>query len=323
MAKIIDLHCDTIMALYQEKDKELSKNDLQIDLEKLNKGNYLAQVFAMFVFLKAGNPYNVCNEMIDLFYSELDKNKDKIALALTADDLIKNEEKGLLNAILSIEEGGVVEGSIEKLIHFYNRGVRMICLNWNFVNGIGHPNFTLIPNEKPDFKNPNITEGLTDFGVEMVKKMEELGIIIDVSHLSDKGFWDVYNNTTKPFIASHSNARSVCNHTRNLTDEMIKALALRGGVTGLNFCTNFINEEATVTTVSDIVKHSIHIIKVGGIDCLAIGTDFDGIGRTTEIDHAGQMGKLYQGFKDAGLSEEDIDKIFYKNFLRVFKEVCK
>jgi membrane dipeptidase len=176
--------------------------------------------------------------------------------------------------------------------------------------------------EKPDFTVPNTEKGLTAFGIEVVKRMEQLGMIVDVSHLSDKGFWDVFNNTTKPFIASHSNSRNVCNHVRNLTDDMIKALSSRGGVVGLNFCTNFINEEASVTYVDDIVKHALHIIDVGGIECLALGTDFDGIGRTTEIDNASEMYKLYEEFKNVGLSDNDIEKIFYKNFLRVFKEVC-
>ena len=161
------------------------------------------------------------------------------------------------------KEGAVIDGVLSNLEYFYARGVRMICLNWNFINGIGHPNFTL--SEKPDFKTPNTEKGLTQFGIDVVKKMEKLGMIIDISHMSDKGFWDVYNNTTKPFIASHSNSRSVCNHVRNLTDDMIKALANRGGVMGLNFCTNFINEEAEVTYTNDIVKHALHIIEVGGI----------------------------------------------------------
>lgn len=321
MNKIIDLHCDTTMSLYQKKANSLLENDLQIDILKLHKGNYLAQVFAMFVFLKSGNPYKVCNEMLDIFYEELNKNNDKLGLALNANDLLENEKKGLVNAILSIEEGGVIEGEIEKLVHFYNRGIRMICLNWNFINGIGHPNFTL--KEKPDFSTPNTNDGLTSFGFEVVKKMDELGMIIDVSHLSDKGFWDVYNTTKNPFIASHSNARSICNHVRNLTDEMIKAISDRGGVIGLNFCTNFINQNAQITTVDDIVKHALHIIKVGGVETLAIGTDFDGIDPTTEIKDASEMPKLVVALKEAGLSDDDIAKITHKNFLRVFKEVCK
>lgn len=321
MIPIIDLHCDTIMGLYRDKNKKLLSNDLQIDLEKLVSGGYLAQVFAMFVFLKGTtSPYKTCNEMIDLFYNELETNNDKIALALKYDDIINNQKNGLLSAILSIEEGGVVEGSLEKLQHFYNRGVRMICLNWNFINGIGHPNFKVIDGVKDN--KPNKEDGLTDFGIAMVKKMEELGIIIDVSHLSDKGFWDVYNNTTKPFIASHSNSRSICNHTRNLDDNMIKALANRGGVTGLNFAKDFINESACMSYVDDIVKHALHIIEVGGIDVLAFGTDFDGIERNTEVDNASGMQVFYQKFKTAGLSDSDIEKIFYKNFLRVFKEIC-
>lgn len=321
MIPIIDLHCDTIMALYQKKDKSLLTNNLQIDINKLKTGGYLAQVFAMFVFLKGtDSPYRTCNEMIDLFYSELELNKDKIKIALNSNDLLENQRNGLLNAILSIEEGGVVEGSIDKLIHFYNRGVRMICLNWNFINGIGHPNFKIV-NNKPD-KTPNTELGLTEFGISMVKKMEELGMIIDVSHLSDKGFWDVYNNTTIPFIASHSNSREVCNHPRNLTDEMIKALDSRGGVMGLNFAKDFINESADMSYVDDIVKHALHIIEVGSIDVLAFGTDFDGIERNTEVDNASMMQVFYEKFKEKGLSDEDIEKIFYKNFLRVFEKVC-
>ena len=321
MFEIIDLHCDTIMALYQKKDKELRSNDLQIDINKLIKGNYLAQVFAMFVYLKAtDNPFKVCCEMIELFYSELEKNNDKIKIALNYDEVLENKENGLLSAILSIEEGGVIDGVLSNVDFFYQLGVRMICLNWNFYNGIGHPNFTL--SEKPDFKTPNETLGLTPFGIDVCKRMEKLGMIIDVSHLSDKGFWDVYNNTSKPFIASHSNSRSVCEHVRNLSDDMLKALASRRGVVGLNFCTNFIDEESNVTYVNDIVKHALHIIDVAGIDVLAIGTDFDGIGRTTEIDNAGEMHKLIEAFKEVGLSEDDINKITHLNFLRVFKEVC-
>ena len=321
MFEIVDLHCDTIMALYQNKELKLKSNDLQIDINKLKKGNYLAQVFAMFVYLrKADNPFKVCDEMIDIFYNELEENKDEIKIALNYDEIIKNKENGLLSAILSIEEGAVIDGVLSNLEYFYARGVRMICLNWNFINGIGHPNFKMT--EKPDFHTPNTEAGLTAFGIEVVKKMEKLGMIIDISHMSDKGFWDVYNNTTKPFIASHSNSRSVCNHVRNLTDDMIKALASRGGVMGLNFCTAFINEEEKITYTRDIVKHALHIIEVGGIDVLSIGTDFDGIGRTTEIDNAGEMNKLIEAFKEAGLTDLEINKITHLNFLRVFKEVC-
>ena len=321
MIPVIDLHCDTIMALYQNKDKELKSNDLQIDINKLKKGNYLAQVFAMFVYLKGNdNPFKTCDEMIDLFYDELEKNKEEINIALSYEQIINNQKNGLINAILSIEEGGVIDGVLSNVNYFYQRGVRMICLNWNFYNGIGYPNFKM--SEKPDFTMPNEEKGLTAFGIDVVKRMEKLGMIIDISHLSDKGFWDVYNNTTKPFIASHSNSRSICNHVRNLKDDMIRAISERRGVIGLNFCTNFINSEADITYTKDIVKHALHIIKVGGIDCLALGTDFDGIGRTTEIDNAGEMHKLYQEFINAGLSDEEIEKIFYRNFLRVFKEVC-
>ena len=321
MYKVIDLHCETASIIYKNNNVKLRNNNLQVDLSKLKKGNYLAQVFAMFIYLKDCDPFNECNLMLDSFYKELELNQNEIKVALNYQDIIENNQQGLLSAILSIEEGAVLNGKIENLNHFYSRGVRMICLNWNFINGIGHPNFSYYSDKKIDFTTPNVTLGLTDFGLEVIKKMEELGMIIDVSHTSDKGFWDVYNNTTKPFIASHSNSRTICNHVRNLTDEMILAIKDRKGVIGINFATDFINPNAPITYVSDLVKHILHIICVGGIDVVALGTDFDGINRTTQIDNAGEICLLSTALKEAGLSNEDIEKIFYKNFLRVFKEV--
>ena len=322
MIPVIDLHCDTIMALYQKKENELKSNSLQIDINKLKEGNYLAQVFAMFVFLKGNdNPFKVCDEMIDLFYSELEKNKDEIKLALTYDEVIKNHEQGLVNAILSIEEGGVIDGVLSNVDYFYERGVRMICLNWNFINGIGHPNFVL--SEKPDFTKPNTEQGLTPFGIDVVKRMEKLGMIIDVSHLSDKGFWDVFNNTTKPFIASHSNSRSVCNHVRNLTDDMILALKKNGGVMGINYCQDFISEENKHSSIEDIIKHINHIVKVGGIDIVGLGSDFDGIDPDIELKDASFLTSLEDALVKEGYSNEDIEKIMYKNVLRVFENVLK
>ena len=192
-------------------------------------------------------------------------------------------------------------------------------MTWNFKNSIGYPNKINLQTGKTEPDNEN---GLTEFGKKVINIMEEKGIIVDVSHLSDKGFWDVLNNTTKPFIATHSNSRSICNHTRNLTDEMIIALNKRGGVMGMNFCTAFINSDAQITTVEDIIKHIDYIKKIASIDVIALGTDFDGIGRTTEIDNASQMGMLIDALKMHGYTDLEINKITHLNFLRVFSEVC-
>lgn len=332
--KVIDMHCDTIGGMlmapkWGRPDFHLAKNEMNIDLEKMEKGDYLAQCFAMFVPFNVENPFETCMEMIDRFYQEVEANQDKIAVARNYDDIMKNQADGKMSAILTIEEGGVTKGNLAYLRDFYRLGVRMITLTWNFENGVGFPNFKRSddPNQKPNFKSPNTVDGLTPYGIEMVKEMNRLGIIIDVSHLSDAGFYDVLKYTTGPFVASHSNARAVCNHCRNLTDDMIKKLAERGGVTGINYAADFLREvpdgEENFSYIADMVKHIKHIVEVGGIDCVGLGSDFDGIEQNLEMKDASYLPQLADALAKEGFSEEDIEKIFYKNVLRVFKTVTK
>ena len=314
------------MALYNsEHDWNLKDAKLQINLHHLQKGNCLAQCFAMFVPLKrVANPFETCMEMIDRYYLEIARNASLIAPAYTLEDIYKNKSEGKISSILTIEEGGVVKGNLAFLRDFYRLGVRMICLNWNYENGIGYPNFT-IHGHKPDFKTPNVQAGLTAFGIEMVKEMNRLGIIVDVSHLSDAGFYDVLKTTVKPIVASHSNARSVCNNVRNLTDEMIVALHKNGGVMGMNFCAAFVNEdeEAGKKTIDNIICHIKHIKALVGIDNIALGSDFDGIDPNIELADASFMPLLFNRLKEEGFSEEEIEKIAYKNSLRVLEANLK
>ena len=329
--KVIDMHCDTIggMYMWNKKETHIDKNEMNIDLDKMEKGDYMAQCFAMFVPFNVENPFETCMGMIDRFYTEMEAHSDRIAIARNYADIVKNNEEGKMSAILTIEEGGVTKCNLAYLRDFYRLGVRMITLTWNFENGIGFPNFKRSEDRsiKPDFKNPNTKDGLTPFGIEMVKEMNRLGIIIDVSHLSDAGFYDVLKYTTGPFVASHSNARAVCNHCRNLTDDMIRELAKRGGVTGINYAADFLREapegEKNFSYIADMVKHIKHIAEVGGIDCVGLGSDFDGIEQNLEMKDASYLPQLADALRAEGFSEEDIEKVFYKNVLRVFKEVCK
>ena len=149
-------------------------------------------------------------------------------------------------------------------------------------------------------------------------------MIIDVSHLSDDGIYDVYNNTKKPFIASHSNARSLCSHQRNLTDDMIRKIADRGGLIGANFYSTFLNDNYSgkdMSRIKDIVEHMKYIANVGGIDCVGIGSDFDGIDCPLEFENSSNMQLIYHEMKKSGFSENEIEKVFYKNALRLFKEL--
>ena len=321
--KIIDLHCDTVMALCQKDNVCLKNNEFQIDVNKLIKGNYMAQFFAMFLPFKIKNIYETCINMINRYKKEIEANSDYINFAYTYNDIINNTNNNKISAILSIEEGGVVEGSIDKLINLYNLGVRMICLNWNYINGIGHPNYGKFnDNGIPDFITPNIKDGLTDFGLKMINKMNELGIIIDVSHLSDKGFWDCINNSTKPIVASHSNARGVCHHVRNLTDEMIIALNKNGGVMGMNYCAAFLSddEEDGKNTIKWVVEHIKYIKNLVGVDVIALGSDFDGIDPNIELKDASMINSLIDKLIKEGFTIEEINKITHENMLRVIKE---
>ena len=247
-----------------------------------------------------------------------------------------------MSAMLTLEEGCVVKGQLSLLRTFYRLGVRMIALTWNYENEIGVPNLTTDEAGTPQFDKRN-SKGLTEFGIEMIQEMERLGMIVDVSHLSDGGFWDVLHHTTQPFVASHSDAASECNVCRNLTDNMIRALAERGGVMGLNYCYGFLTESDKPTALStdtsifmdakkqtkkisrieDILRHIKHIVNIGGIEVCGLGSDFDGIDNPVEFGNASGIQQLYEALVKSGFSEDDADKIFYKNVLRVYQDVLK
>lgn len=324
---IIDLHCDTIGVIYHErlKDKKISlaSADLQVNAKHLIKAGCYAQCFAMFVHYTTENPLGTCIKMIDVFYEEL-KNTPELALALNFDDLLNNHKNKKISAILTIEEGGVTKSDLAYLRTFYRLGVRMICLNWNFENGVGSPNYgRYLENGEPDFITPNTETGLTEYGFAMVREMNRLGMVIDVSHLSDKGFWDVIHTTTQPIVASHSNARGVCRHVRNLTDEMIIALHENGGVMGMNFCASFMDddEQEGRNTIACTIRHMKYIRNLVGVDVIAIGSDFDGINPDIELKNASFLPELIKAMRREDFTEEEIEKITYKNALRVFESV--
>lgn len=330
--KVVDMHCDTISVILNErrrgKNIELRKNHLNIDIEKMKQGNYLLQNFAMYIPLeKVNNPLEECLNLIDCFYDEIEKNQDNISLALNYADIMKNRKEGKISALLTVEEGGVACSSLEFLRTLYRLGVRMLTLTWNYPNGIGYPNTDFSNGNKPDIHTPNIKDGLTPFGIEFIKEMEKLGMIIDVSHLSDAGFYDVLKYTKKPFVASHSNARGVTKHIRNLTDDMIQKLAARGGVLGINFSGDFLEDakpgEQILSKISNMVKHIRYIVNLAGIDCVGLGSDFDGIYQNLELDNAGKMQLLKKALKEAGFTRDEIEKISCKNVLRVYKEILK
>ena len=330
--KVLDMHCDTISAL-MGTDDNLRKSNNMIDLEKLQKGDYLLQCFAMFVpyvnkDIENYSPFEYCNKMIDRYYLELDKNKDLIRPAFTYQDILDNMKDNKMTALLTIEEGGVCLGNIEFLRNFYRLGVRMMTLTWNYKNEIASPNIDYFKVDQSKLKRSeypvNTTDGLTEFGIQVVKEMNKLGMVIDCSHMGDKGFYDVIKYTTKPIVCSHSCSRSVCFHPRNMTDDMLLKLKENGGVVGINYAHNFTRFDEEFATIKDVVKHINYIRDLIGIDYIGLGSDFDGISnKNIELKDASMMNQLFDELRSQGYSEEDIEKICYKNVMRVFKANLK
>ena len=327
--RVIDMHCDTVSALDYLRSRgekgSLRESGLHVDLLRMKGSRYLIQNFALFVQLrKEGDPWERVCRLHELYEEEMAENSDLIAPVLCFSDIEKNDRAGKMSALLTVEEGAVCKGEIEKLRQLYNWGVRMLTLTWNYPNELGWPNLDREQFQLRSRHVPNTTQGLTEKGREFVGEMERLGMIPDVSHLSDAGFYDVLTATRKPFVASHSNARAVCPWVRNLTDDMIRKLSERGGVMGLNFCADFLEEvpeeQKNPGTIAAVVRHAKHIVNVGGIDVLGLGSDFDGIDTHEELPGAQSMERLWDALKTAGFTEEQLDRIFWKNVLRVYEE---
>ncbi len=325
---IVDMHCDTLSLMLENKRQgqpyglECSKN--QLTLSRMQQSDYLLQNFAAYVNLaQAENPLLKALELIDLFYTELEKHADIIRPVRSWTDIEKNQADGVMSALLTGEEGEITLGKPEYLRILYRLGMRMMTLTWNFENSLGFPNLKLSRSDT-DGSSCSHTKDccLKEQGIAMLSEMEHLGMIIDVSHLSDAGFYDVLNHTTKPFVASHSNARSVCPAVRNLTDDMIRKLADRGGITGINFCKDFLGKPAASQNYLDqAVVHMKYLMNLGGEDFVALGSDFDGITPYHDFADCSVMPKLIQAMKKAGLTPTQIEKICYKNVLRVYKEL--
>lgn len=310
---VIDLHCDTLSEML-DRSRPLLENDLKVSIKKLRRGGVLCQFFAMYLELKSYPDTQAAFERIKamyrLFCAEMTANAKDIVHARAAAEIDSAAAAGKIAAFLTVEEGGVCE-SIERLHELFEMGVRLITLTWNFENSIGYPNSD---------NKAVMNSGLKPFGIEFADEMQRLGMLIDVSHLSDGGFWDIARRAKKPFVASHSNARALCHHRRNLTDEQLKAVAEKGGVVGINFYPAFLGKE-TVGRISMITEHIRHIRRIAGADSIALGSDFDGFFAPCELDNSSDYPKLAVALEQAGFSDDEIEKICFKNALRVIRDV--
>ncbi len=312
--RIIDMHCDTLIEGWRKPERSFYDGDTSINLKLLKENGSLLQFFAMYLSrneMKTMDPYDILKGIYGYYQTQMEKYSDIIRPVYSAQEVLENEERGLLSSLLTVEDGVFIDGKIERVQEVYDMGVRLITLMWNFENSVGFP-----CSDDPEAH----LKGLKPFGIEVVEKMNELGMIIDVSHMSEGGFYDVAKHSKKPFVASHSCARALCNHRRNLTDDQLKTLGNAGGIAGVNFECSFLKEGSNCATYDQIIEHLLYMKDKAGIDAVGFGSDFDGIEDNGELVN-------YSGFKtllermEGKFTYDEIDKICRGNALRVIKDV--
>ncbi len=314
------MHCDTITEL--RSGETLAMSERMVNLSELKEAKVLVQCCSMFVptglLGDSGIIQSECDRIYATYEREMKANADDLKKILTYDDIEACKEAGKTGIMLTIEDAGVLFGSMDAIFDMYQKGVRLITLTWNHENELAYPN-------SDNYQLMNL--GLKELGHVLVDRMFKIGMVVDVSHLSDGGFYDVADmarRNGKPFVASHSNAREITNHPRNMSDHMIKTLAECGGVMGLNFAPHFLNKMESpqgCSKVEDMVQHVLHIRNVGGSDILAIGSDFDGIEGRLEIGKPTEMEKLWDALHKEGIPESELEKMWQLNALRVFKDI--
>ena len=304
---IFDLHCDTTTSA-MEKGLDFTDENLHIHYPLNEKIKKHCQCFAIFCpdeirgeaafeyYQKAKNYLDIqCKDLS--FWLERAKSFEDISR------IVKNKRTA---AILTVEGGAVLNGKMENLYKLHNDGVKMMTLTWNGENEIG-------------FGASYRENGLKSFGFNVVKEMQKIGMFIDVSHLSDKGFEDVIETVDCPIVASHSNLREVCGHRRNLRDEYFSEIVRRKGIVGLNFYKDFVSDDAKNANLSDIAKHIERMLELGGEDTICLGSDYDGCDTLDEIKNINKIKKLYDFLINNGFGKQLAEKIFWKNAYDFFE----
>ena len=307
---LFDGHCDTILRCYLEGGG-LRRQAGHLDLERRRGKGRWAQFFATF-----GSPedmpgrslWEVFLEEYALFRSEVDANADLVVFCRTGAEARAAFAAGKTAAFLSAEGAELLDCDPDKLRLAHRMGVRIVNITWNHPNALSGTNA-----EEPD-------RGLSEQGRAFVKTMGELGMLVDVSHLSDPGFWDVMEVTDRPVVATHSNARAIFPHPRNLTDAQFTAIINTNGVAGLNMYAGFLGEDPDFDTV---VSHLEHFLALGGENNVSMGGDWDGITQMPRgMSGIQDMEKLYEHLLRRNYSESLLEKVFYSNLMRVVNEVC-
>ena len=312
--RIVDMHCDTLIEGWRHPELSFADGELSINLKLLKEHGCKAQFFAMWLARKemeTMDSYDILKGIYSYYCKVMEENKAVIRPAYSAEDIENNCKNGIISSFLTVEDGVFLDGKIERLQEAYDMGIRLITLMWNYENSLGFP--------CSDDHDEHM-KGLKPFGIETVEKMNELGMIVDVSHMSEGGFYDVAKYSKKPFVASHSCARALCNHRRNLTDDQLKVLGNAGGVAGINFERSFLKEGLPGATYEEIIRHLLYMRDKAGIDAIGFGSDFDGIETNGELVNYGGFTTLLEKL-EKHFTYDEIDKIAEGNAMRVIRDV--
>lgn len=301
---VFDAHCDTISEIL-DQNEDLYKNSLSFSLENIKGYKNYTQIFAAFVS-PTYVPFNSVKRtlnIIDTYYKQIEINNKYIAHANSYKEMIEIHKSNKLASFLSIEGGEAINNDLYLIDIYYRLGVRFITLTWEFKNNIATGNY----------KNDN-NMGLSSFGKQVISKLNEIGMVIDLSHISEKGFWDVNKYTKKPYILSHSNSKEICDHPRNINKEQFKALVKAKGVIGINFCPLFLNKSNKASS-DDIIKHIEFFMAEGGEDAIGLGSDFDGIDICPcDINNPKNLDIIFNKLLKLNYSEMQVKKIAGLNF---------
>lgn len=251
-------------------------------------------------------------ELLEAAHKFIDANPDDVFLIQSKEDILKLGKSDRIGLLINVEGGEILSESLFMLDLIYRMGVRSIGLTWNqrnaIANGVG---------EGSD------SGGLSQFGFKVIDRMNQLGMIIDVSHLNTAGFWDVIQHSGSPIIASHSCAAALCGHPRNLTDEQLRALAENKGLVGINFCQDFLCDNGKAS-IDDVVRHICHIAEIAGVDTVGFGSDYDGIESTpVGLENVGKYPDLIEKLSQSGFNRIELEKICHGNFARCLMDVLR
>lgn len=303
--KFFDLHCDTLVEA-EKKGEDLYENSLHLSVKRGRAYAPWIQCFAVWLSddYRGEEAERFCDRMMDRFFEETERLSLK--RCVFADDFCKIKENKEAGAVLTLEGAAALNGKLSRLEELHKKGVKAITLTWNGSNELG------------DGAMVKQGKGLTEFGRQAVSEMERLHIAVDVSHASDRMFYDVAQMASKPFIATHSNSRRLCRHPRNLTDEQFCAIRDSGGIVGINFYPPFLSGNGRAG-LEDIVRHTEHFLSLGGESTLCIGSDFDGASMPEGINGIESIELLYEHFLRRNYREDFLDALFFENAFHFFQ----